>query len=82
MVDRVFESPARASPFGLARYELQYASVGHGGGGDGDTALWQTVDGSSKDTWEISIQVDGFDRYESTKKSCSITVKQRSLTSR
>lgn len=44
----------------FCRYELQYAVAGQGGGND--TAVWQTLGGNGKDTWVITVQVDGFDR--------------------
>lgn len=27
------------------------------------TALWQAVEGDSKDTWDVTVRVDGFDRF-------------------
>lgn len=45
----------------FCRYELQYAVAGRGGGND--TAVWEALEGNSKDTWVVTVQVDGFDRY-------------------
>eukprot|EP00903_Cladosiphon_okamuranus_P009839 g9351.t2 len=42
-------------------YELQYAVAGRVAGSS-DAAIWQAVDGNSKDTWDITVHVDGFDR--------------------
>lgn len=47
----------------VTRYELQYAVAGRGVAND-DTAAWQAVEGNAKDTWDITVRVDGFDRYD------------------
>lgn len=47
----------------VARYELQYAVAGRVAGSSDGAAVWQAVDGNGKDTWDITVQVDGFDRY-------------------
>lgn len=28
-----------------------------------DAAVWQTVEGDDKNTWDITARVDGFDRF-------------------
>lgn len=48
---------------GTCRYELQYAVAGRSGGGDDTIASWKSAEGNTHDTWDITIQVDGFDRY-------------------
>ncbi|CAM9642346.1 unnamed protein product, partial [Ectocarpus sp. 12 AP-2014] len=51
----------RAAPKILG-YELQYAVAGRSGGSDDTIASWQPAVGNTHDTWDITIQVDGFDR--------------------
>lgn len=46
----------------VVRYELQYAVAGRGVAND-DNAVWQAVEGDGKDTWDITVRVDGFDRF-------------------
>ncbi|CAM9161625.1 unnamed protein product [Ectocarpus fasciculatus] len=51
----------RAAPKILG-YELQYAVAGRSGGSDDTIASWKSAEGNTHDTWDITIQVDGFDR--------------------
>ncbi|CBN74811.1 conserved unknown protein [Ectocarpus siliculosus] len=51
----------RAAPKILG-YELQYAVAGRTGGSDDTIASWKSAEGNTHDTWDITIQVDGFDR--------------------
>ncbi|CAB1102139.1 unnamed protein product [Ectocarpus sp. CCAP 1310/34] len=46
----------------VCRYELQYAVAGRSGGSDDTFANWKSAEGNTHDTWDITIQVDGFDR--------------------
>lgn len=55
--------PYRHCCIGVVRYELQYAVAGRVGGSGDDAAVWQAVEGNGKDTWDITVRVDGFDRY-------------------
>eukprot|EP00752_Nemacystus_decipiens_P004487 g4097.t2 len=47
---------------GWTIYELQYAVAGRARGSSDDAAVWHAVEGNSKDTWDVTVQVDGFDR--------------------
>ena len=49
----------------IGRYELQYAVAGRGE--TSDEAEWYSVDGHQKDTWDITVRVDGFDRYDTAR---------------
>lgn len=47
----------------VSRYELQYAAADrYGDATQTEAAAWNYVPGDSESTWEITVQVDGFDR--------------------
>lgn len=48
----------------LGRYELQYAEADRHEDAimRAGAAAWQSVRGDSESTWDVSVQVDGFDR--------------------
>lgn len=48
----------------LNRYELQYVEADHHGEAitQAGGGAWKTVHGDGGNTWDVSVQVDGFDR--------------------